>query len=86
MVVGRSHGVDVATGDGLDRALGRTFFTTGTGNLFAAEQQAKVKHHVLLSIVGLGRLEGNADLAGPEPQDLVDMARRTLAARASRSA
>jgi uncharacterized protein YbjT (DUF2867 family) len=135
----------------------RAFFGAATERLLAAEQQEGVQHHVLLSILGLDRVEGNAhyagkrlqeelvlawsvpatilraamfhefarmvvdwtrrgdvasvpplliqpvaasdvgdvlarlatgepqgrtiDLAGPEPQDLVDMARRTLAAR-----
>jgi uncharacterized protein YbjT (DUF2867 family) len=132
-------------------------FETAMKNLLSAEQRAGVKHHVLLSIVGVDRLKGNAhyqgkriqeallaaskvpatiqrvsqfhefagmlvswfqkegvvhlppllfqpvaisdvaevlvevatgeprgravDLAGPEPQDLIDMARRTLEAR-----
>jgi uncharacterized protein YbjT (DUF2867 family) len=135
----------------------RSRFGAATTRLLAAEREAGVGHHVLLSILGLDRLEGNAhyagkrrqeelsltgrvpvtivraaqfhefagmvvdwtrrggcavvpplllqpiaasdvgavlaraatgdprggtfDLAGPEPQDLVDMARRTLAAR-----
>jgi uncharacterized protein YbjT (DUF2867 family) len=176
VVVARSRGADVFTGQGIDEAFAgvdavvdvsnmvapdaaatRTLFATATRNLLAAEERAGVKHHVLLSIVGLERIEGNAhyagkraqeellssgpipltilratqfhefagmvvgwtrkgdvalvppllvqpvaaadvgdalaeiaagrprgratDLAGPEPQDLVDMARRTLAAR-----
>jgi uncharacterized protein YbjT (DUF2867 family) len=135
----------------------RSRFGAATTRLLAAEQGAGVEHHVLLSILGLDRLQGGAhyagkrrqeelaragpvpvtivraaqfhefarmvvdwtrrgevaivppllvqpiaasdvgavlaevatgephggliDLAGPEPQDLVDMARRTLAAR-----
>jgi uncharacterized protein YbjT (DUF2867 family) len=36
----------------------------------------------VLAEIAAGRPQGRAtDLAGPEPQDLVDMARRTLAAR-----
>jgi hypothetical protein len=60
--------------------------------LLSAEHHAGVRHHVVLSIVCVDRVQGNAHyagkreqerlaLAGPEPQDLVDMARRTLAAR-----
>jgi uncharacterized protein YbjT (DUF2867 family) len=140
---------------GADEARSR--FGEATTRLLAAEQEAGVAHHVLLSILGLDRLEGGPhyvgkrrqeelalvgpvpvtivraaqfhefagmvvdwtrrgdvaivppllvqpiaasdvgavlaevatgephdgiiDLAGPEPQDLVDMARRTLAAR-----
>ena len=176
VVIARSRGVDISSGQGLEDALvgvdavidvtnlqapdaeaTRNLFAAATRNLLAAEQRARVQHHVLLSIVGIDRLEGNAhfagkrrqeellsnspipvtiqratqfhefagmvvawtrqgqvatvppllvqpiaaadvadvlaeiatsapqgrvtDLAGPEPQDLVDMARRTLAAR-----
>ena len=137
----------------------RAFFGAVTGNLLAAEQEAGVRHHVVLSIVGVDRVGGNGhyagkrlqeelaiagpvaatvvratqfhefaamvvswtrqgdvatvppllvqpvaaadvgdalagaalgdpagmtEVAGPEPQDLVDMARRTLAARGER--
>jgi len=176
VVVARSRGVDVTSGEGLAAALERVevvvdvtnfqgrdaettraLFGAAMRNLLAAEQQANVRHHVLLSIVGVDRFGGNAhyagkrlqeqllssgpipytiqratqfhefaatvvswtrqgqqatlppvlvqpvaaadvaavlaevavgppqgravDLAGPQPQDLVDMARRTLAAR-----
>lgn len=176
VVMARSKGVDLLTGDGLDEALNgveavidvtnstetdpaatRAFFDATTRHLLEAEQRAGVRHHVVLSIVGVDLVEGNAhyagkrrqeelvengpvpstiqratqfhefaemvagwtrqgdiatlppllvqpvaavdvaqvlaeiatgpsqgrapDLAGPEPQDLVDMARRTLAAR-----
>lgn len=149
--------VDVTNSYAADASTAREFFGAVTGRLLAAEQRAGVGHHVVLSIVGLDRIEGNAhcagkrhqeelvqagpipftilratqfhefagmvvgwtrrgdsavippllvqpvaasdvahvlaeiatgapqgrapDLAGPEPQDLVDMARRTLAAR-----
>jgi len=35
----------------------------------AAEQRARVGHHVLLSIVGIDRLEGNAHFAGKRQQE-----------------
>jgi uncharacterized protein YbjT (DUF2867 family) len=149
--------VDVSAFQGVDAEATRGLFGAATRNLLAAEQRARVPHHVLLSIVGVDRIEGNAhfpgkrlqeelvssgaagftiqratqfyeftetvlrwtrqgsvaavpplllqpvaaadvgtvlaeiatgwprgratDLAGPEPQDLVDMARRILAAR-----
>jgi uncharacterized protein YbjT (DUF2867 family) len=149
--------VDVTSIPGFDTDQVRAFFATVTGHLLAAEQEAGVGHHVVLSIVGLNRLpddghyagkreqerlalsgpvpasvvratqffefaaqmvewtrrgesaalppllvqpvavsdvaeilvevamgepvNGIGELAGPEPQDLVDMARRTLAAR-----
>jgi uncharacterized protein YbjT (DUF2867 family) len=149
--------IDVSNVQAPDAQAAQHFFAAATRNLLAAEQRAQVRHHVLLSIVGVDRLEGNAhyagkrlqealvssgpvpftiqratqfhefagqvvgwthvgqvatvppllvqpvaaadvgdvlaeiaagaprgratDLAGPEPQDLVDMARRTLSAR-----
>jgi uncharacterized protein YbjT (DUF2867 family) len=173
VVIARSTGVDVVSGEGLDAALegveavidvtnttapdARAFFDAATTTLLAAEARAGVRHHVVLSIVGVDRVAGNAhhdgklrqeelalagpipativratqfhdfgamvagwtrdgdsatippllvqpiavsdlaavlvevaagegrdevlDVAGPEPQDLVDMTRRTLAAR-----
>jgi uncharacterized protein YbjT (DUF2867 family) len=45
------------------------YFGTTTRNLLAAEQRAGVRHHVLLSIVGLHRIEGNAHYAGKREQD-----------------
>ena len=175
VILARSTGVDVVTGEGLAEALAgvdavvdvtntaateaaaaQEFFAAETGHLLAAEEEAGVRHHVVLSIVGIemvpsnahyagkrrqedlveagsvpftilratqfhefaamvvgwnrqgdtasvppllmqpvaardvgkalaevavGQPQGRIDLAGPEPQDLVDMARRTLAAR-----
>jgi uncharacterized protein YbjT (DUF2867 family) len=60
------HGLDAAL-DGTEALIDVTnttklsgrksvaFFTAGTRNLLAAGQRAGVKHHVLLSIVGVGR-------------------------------
>ncbi|MCV7283304.1 SDR family oxidoreductase [Mycolicibacterium flavescens] len=149
--------VDAVSAPPTDRDQTTEYFGTTTRNLLAAEQRAGVRHHVLLSIVGIHGIDGNAhysgkreqerlvaegavpwtvvpatqfhdfaamvagwteqdgvatiapllvqpiapddiaevlaeiatgppqgryvDVAGPEPQDLVDMARRTLAAR-----
>ncbi|HSL52532.1 MAG TPA: NAD-dependent epimerase/dehydratase family protein, partial [Candidatus Deferrimicrobiaceae bacterium] len=89
VVIARSRGVDVSTGQGLDEALAgvaavidvsnapapdaeatRKLFTTATRNILAAEQRAKVRHHVLLSIVGVDRIPGNAHYAGKRAQDL----------------
>ena len=158
VVIARSVGVDLTTGDGLAAALmgvdavvdvintptvepgeAREFFAATTRQLLAAEHNASLKHHVVLSIVGValdgpvpativratqffdfaamvvgwtrrGQVatvppllvqpvavadvaevlvevaagepqEGIRELAGPELQDLVDMARRTLAAQ-----
>lgn len=42
---------------------------TMTRNLLAAEERAGVRHHVLLSIVGIQRTEGNAHYAGKREQE-----------------
>jgi uncharacterized protein YbjT (DUF2867 family) len=157
VLAGADAVIDVLNFPAADAAAARDLFGTATKNLLAAEQRAGVRHHVLLSIVGVERLPGNPhyhgkreqeellaasrvpvtiqratqfhefagmlldrstqggtaylpplllqpvaasdvgevlaqlvvgvpqgrarDLAGPEPQDLIDMARRTLAAR-----
>ena len=88
IVVSRSRGIDLSTGEGLDNAFvgvdavidvsniqatdaeaARNLFAAATRNLLAAEQRAQVKHHILLSIVGLDRLEGNAHYAGKRMQE-----------------
>ncbi|MEO3797449.1 SDR family oxidoreductase [Nonomuraea sp. B10E15] len=45
------------------------FFGATTRNLLAAEERAGVRHHVLLSIVGIHRVEGNAHYAGKREQE-----------------
>lgn len=45
------------------------FFTATTGNLLAAEKAAGVGHHVVLSIVGVARTQGNAHYAGKRAQE-----------------
>jgi uncharacterized protein YbjT (DUF2867 family) len=76
VVIARSRGVDISSGQGLEDALvgvdavidvtnlqapdaeaTRNLFAAATRNLLAAEQRARVQHHVLLSIVGIDRLE-----------------------------
>lgn len=88
VVLARSLGTDVVTGEGLDAALRgvqavvdvtnfpganpqavRDGFAAATRNLLAAERRARVQHHVLLSIVGVGRIEGNAHYAGKRLQE-----------------
>jgi hypothetical protein len=88
-LVGRGRAVDASNRPAVDKAETVAYFGGTTRNLLAAEEQAGVRHHVLLSIVGIhrpevatGQPQGRyVDVAGPEPQDLVDMARRTLEAR-----
>lgn len=98
--IARSLGVDLLTGDGLDKALtgveavvdvtnlvpnestdstnaidptdptgAVASFGAMTANLLGAEQRAGVRHHVLLSIVGVHRIEGNAHYAGKREQE-----------------
>ncbi|WP_308170516.1 SDR family oxidoreductase [[Mycobacterium] fortunisiensis] len=86
--ISRAHGVDLATGHGLDAALAGVqavvdvtnappgdrdgtvaYLGTATANLLAAEQRAGVAHHVLLSIVGIQHIEGNAHYAGKRAQE-----------------
>jgi uncharacterized protein YbjT (DUF2867 family) len=45
------------------------YFASTTRNLLAAEERAGVRHHVLLSIVGIHRLEGNAHYTGKREQE-----------------
>jgi uncharacterized protein YbjT (DUF2867 family) len=61
--------VDVTNSTAADRAEAVTFFGTATTNLLAAEQRAGVGHHVLLSIVGIHDIEGNAHYAGKREQE-----------------
>ncbi|MGA6203909.1 SDR family oxidoreductase [Nocardia testacea] len=61
--------VDVTSVESTDRAEVVDFFGSTTGNLLAAEQHAGVGHHVLLSIAGVGRVEGNAHYAGKREQE-----------------
>ncbi|MEO3806375.1 NAD(P)H-binding protein [Nonomuraea sp. B1E8] len=45
------------------------FFGATTRTLLAAGERAGVRHHVLLSIVGIHRVEGNAHYAGKREQE-----------------
>jgi uncharacterized protein YbjT (DUF2867 family) len=61
--------VDVTNVSATDRATTVSFFGTVTRNLLAAEERAGVGHHVLLSIVGVDRIEGNAHYSGKREQE-----------------
>jgi len=61
--------VDVTNTAATGRAEAVAFFGTITRNLLDAEHRAGVRHHVLLSIVGLDRVEGNAHYAGKREQE-----------------
>ncbi|MFE5209360.1 SDR family oxidoreductase [Streptomyces sp. NPDC056600] len=61
--------VDATNGPAADRDEAIAFFGTSTRNLLAAEARAGVRHHVLLSIACLHRVEGNAHYAGKREQE-----------------
>src|SRR6266540_6488075 len=51
--------VDATNAPATDASETVEYFGTTTRNLLAAEQRAGVRHHVLLSIVGVQGIEGN---------------------------
>jgi uncharacterized protein YbjT (DUF2867 family) len=61
--------VDATNCTATDREEAVAYFGAATGNLLAAEQRAGVAHHVLLSIVGVDRVDGNAHYAGKREQE-----------------
>jgi uncharacterized protein YbjT (DUF2867 family) len=61
--------VDVTNSPADDASAAVGFFAASTGQLLAAEQRAGVRHHVVLSIVGVDRVEGNAHYAGKRRQE-----------------
>ncbi|MFF1595732.1 SDR family oxidoreductase [Streptomyces sp. NPDC058286] len=61
--------VDATSHETADRNDTVAHFATATRNLLAAEECAGVRHHVLLSIVGIDRVEGNAHYAGKREQE-----------------
>ena len=61
--------VDTISSPPTDRDATKSYFGTTTRNLLAAEERAGVRHHVLLSIVGIHRLEGNAHYEGKREQE-----------------
>lgn len=52
-----------------DRESTVAAFGTATANLLAAEERAGVRHHVLLSIAGVHRVEGNDHYSGKREQE-----------------
>jgi uncharacterized protein YbjT (DUF2867 family) len=61
--------IDLSNTPARDADQARDFFGTATANLLAAEQHAGVCHHVVLSIVGVDRVPGNAHYAGKRRQE-----------------
>jgi len=66
--------VDVTTVPPADRETTQALFATLTRNVLAAGRRAKVGHHVLLSIEGVDRLDGNAHYAGKRAQEALVVA------------
>ncbi|SHN44260.1 SDR family oxidoreductase [Cryptosporangium aurantiacum] len=69
VLVGVEVVVDATNGPATDRDEAVAYFGAATRNLLAAEERAGVRHHVLLSIAGVHRVEGNAHYAGKREQE-----------------
>jgi uncharacterized protein YbjT (DUF2867 family) len=63
--------IDVTNSPATDAEQARSFFGQATHNLLAAERAAHVRHHVILSILGLDRVQGNANYAGKRLQEQI---------------
>ncbi len=61
--------VDVTNTAATDPSAAREFFATITGRLLDAERRVGVRRHLLLSIVGVDRAEGNGHYAGKRRQE-----------------
>jgi uncharacterized protein YbjT (DUF2867 family) len=61
--------VDVTNTVAADPTEAESFFASATGNLLAAEERAGVRHHVVVSIVGLDRIRGNGHYHGKRRQE-----------------
>lgn len=66
--------IDVTNTFAQDADEAREFFAAATGHLLATEQRAGVGHHVVLSIVGVDRVGGNAHFAGKRRQEELTLA------------
>ena len=69
MLAGVEAVIDVTSAEATDRDEAVAYFGAITGNLLAAENRAGVRHHVVLSIVGVHRVEGNPHYAGKREQE-----------------
>lgn len=63
--------IDVSNAPTFDPAAVRAFFETSSRNILAAEADARVRHHVTLSIVGVDRMPGNGYFQGKVAQEAV---------------
>ena len=68
-LAGAAATIDVTNFVVEDAEAGRRTFGKATTNLLAAAARAGVAHHLLLSIVGLDRIRGNAHYAGKKEQE-----------------
>lgn len=68
-LAGAQVAIDVTNGPATSRAETVAYFGTATRHLLAAEQRIGVRHHVLLSIVGIDRIEGSAHYAAKREQE-----------------
>lgn len=73
-LVGVDAVIDVSNTPTASAQQARAFFTATTGQLLAAERHAGVRHHVVLSIVGVDRVEGNPHYAGKRAQERAALA------------
>jgi uncharacterized protein YbjT (DUF2867 family) len=73
-LVGVDAVIDVTNTPTSSPEQARAFFTTTTRQLLAAEHHAGVGHHVVLSIVGIDRVKGNAHYAGKRAQERIALA------------
>src|SRR5215207_7503241 len=63
--------VDATNTSETDPDAARAFFGTSTQHLLDAEEREGVGHHVVLSIIGIDRVEGNGHYAGKRHQEEV---------------
>jgi uncharacterized protein YbjT (DUF2867 family) len=68
-LIGVEAVVDATNAPATDEAEVVAYFGAATRNLLAAEENAGVRHHVLLSIVGIHEIGGNAHYAGKREQE-----------------
>lgn len=61
--------LDAISAPPTDREQTQAYFGTTTANLLSAELRAGVRHHVLLSIVGIHSIEGNPHYSGKREQE-----------------
>jgi uncharacterized protein YbjT (DUF2867 family) len=73
-LVGADAVIDASNTPASSPAQARALFTTTTEQLLGAEHQAGVRHHVVLSIVGVDRVEGSAHYAGKRAQERAALA------------